>query len=923
MSYQPSSSSTARTPWVAFLVLGIIILSACSLTTLPLYAEETTTAPETSAPTETDSGDTASVVTGDANALLDVETEAGTNETTTLSEAPLETTTANENTTVSDTTGIVESATGDNAVMAPGGASVETGNAVSVANVVQVINTNIFNSQGLLYFLNALMGNIALDLRNAFSILTGNSPASSPCSLTDCADTGTTVTVSNQNIAEVTNTVSVTASTGNNTADAGSGDATIQTGDAYASANVVNVVNTNIVNSNYLLLSVNNFGAFGGDIVFPGAEWFQDLLAQSTIRPGSETTVTNTNTAQVSTVGEVQADTGDNTTGGTGTITTGDSHAGATVVNQVNTNIFGDSMLFLFRVHGNWAGNVFGLPEGMSWREGENGVELFLDPSGVSAPQGSTDRLTVTNSNTATVTNNVSVFALTGENHATSSEGGANIQTGDAYASANVVNVVNTNILGRNWVLAIFNIFGDWTGNISFGQPDLWVGARAVVPSNVRGGSCFDYEVTVNNLGDAVATNVVLDTGYRTNEQDISGFNHPSRTHPTVTIGRIEPRGTHLVTLTSCISRNVPGGSTLTTEFTASSRETDSHANNNTDRISITTVPGGGSALRLGASDLTVTKSSDTPVITASSTVNYTLVIKNNGGPVYNALLVDTIYNTAHVAMHEQRWGLGTILAGEEITISYSTDFNASTTPGVYSNEAFVFGIDRNPDIASNLGNRITSEIASVSILVRSEKEVREAPKICVPLLDSYMRRDLQNDVEDVRDLQTFLKTIGGYDEVEVTGEYDEATVAGVHALQEKYATDILTPWGITRTTGFVYYTTQKKINELWCKRAFPLAPFQEEEIANFKKKVDRYEAVDVPMPETEYEEIGMVPEAEPETRLALVETAPAPAPSAVAEAPLPESQLASVGAVDEGGIRKAWDAVKSTLFQAFAWVGW
>jgi hypothetical protein len=47
-----------------------------------------------------------------------------------------------------------------------------------------------------------------------------------------------------------------------------------------------------------------------------------------------------------------------------------------------------------------------------------------------------------------------------------------------------------------------------------------------------------------------------------------------------------------------------------------------------------------------------------------------------------------------------------------------------------------------------------------------------------------------------------------------------------VHALQTKYAADILAPWGIKESTGYVYLTTRKKVNEIYCAgqgMTFPL----------------------------------------------------------------------------------------------------
>lgn len=96
----------------------------------------------------------------------------------------------------------------------------------------------------------------------------------------------------------------------------------------------------------------------------------------------------------------------------------------------------------------------------------------------------------------------------------------------------------------------------------------------------------------------------------------------------------------------------------------------------------------------------------------------------------------------------------------------------------------------------------------------------------CDLYLTSFIRPGANNnDVDQVKRLQSVLKNFENAP-VEETGVYDDASESAVHALQTKYASDILSPWGITRSTGFVYLTTRKKINEIYCKSAkeFPLS---------------------------------------------------------------------------------------------------
>lgn len=98
----------------------------------------------------------------------------------------------------------------------------------------------------------------------------------------------------------------------------------------------------------------------------------------------------------------------------------------------------------------------------------------------------------------------------------------------------------------------------------------------------------------------------------------------------------------------------------------------------------------------------------------------------------------------------------------------------------------------------------------------------------CDTYLTAFIRFDLKNDPEQVRRLQAVLKEFEGA-ALTVNGVYDLATLAAVNAFQLKYAKEILTPWGASRPTGFVYLTTRKKINEIYCRntRQFTLTPEQ------------------------------------------------------------------------------------------------
>lgn len=97
-------------------------------------------------------------------------------------------------------------------------------------------------------------------------------------------------------------------------------------------------------------------------------------------------------------------------------------------------------------------------------------------------------------------------------------------------------------------------------------------------------------------------------------------------------------------------------------------------------------------------------------------------------------------------------------------------------------------------------------------------------PAVCEPYITTFMRRGQSNDAKQVLRLQSVLKTFENM-EVAETGEFDAISEAAVKAFQLKYADEVLTPWGIQEPTGYVFLTTRKKLNEVYCDNAasFPL----------------------------------------------------------------------------------------------------
>src|SRR3990167_979513 len=444
------------------------------------------------------------------------------------------------------TTDSTQAETGENIALGGEGlASIKTGRAVGTAQVLNVVNSNLFHSEGLVLFINPLEGD-GFDLRDNdlsyfFDEGAGASPTQLGCTILTCLNSSA-LSILNKNTATVDNDVSVRAATGGNTATSTeSGAASIETGDAYAAADVLNLVNTNFINSSYLIASFNNFGDMNDDIVLPDASFFDRLLAEGGSLPelnSSSYIVNNTNDENFFGTTTTHALTGGNvatTTGlGHGEVFTGNAYTSSNSYTSANqTRVGGASVLLVFKVWGEWSGTIQGLPEGMTWRETEYGIEILSTGSGSSGGSVgvyNSSAFVASSTNSATVHTDVEVLAETGGNRAETVDGTAVITTGDAYAAANVVNLINTNIVGRNWVFATFNIFGSWSGDIAFGghSPDLGIDTTVEAPDPIPPNSDVTYHFSVTNDGDVSADNVTLSATYDTDLLLFTRGNTPS-----------------------------------------------------------------------------------------------------------------------------------------------------------------------------------------------------------------------------------------------------------------------------------------------------------------------------------------------------------------------------------------------------------
>ena len=98
----------------------------------------------------------------------------------------------------------------------------------------------------------------------------------------------------------------------------------------------------------------------------------------------------------------------------------------------------------------------------------------------------------------------------------------------------------------------------------------------------------------------------------------------------------------------------------------------------------------------------------------------------------------------------------------------------------------------------------------------KPEGEIAGSEISCGYLLFDHLRMGWTNNPTSVMILQTFLNLELGT-ALPIDGVFGEATDQAVRAFQLKYPDQVLTPWGLTDSTGFVYLTTLRWINMVHC----------------------------------------------------------------------------------------------------------
>ena len=590
----------------------------------------------------------------------------------------------------------VQAASGSNvSVTDLGEAKIITGDATAIANLINLLNTNVVGSNFQILILDVLASeNGDIDLNAVWEqILAGNY---SGLRLYDGSDLANLqFLISNDNTATLENNVTVSASTGSNEIE-NSSQADINTGDAVAVANVNNIVNTNIVGSNFFFGIINIIGDYTGNLILPRQELFASNTQEGSL------TVNNQNSAAVDNNVLSASNTGQNLTtqSDQSTIITGDASAIANSTTVANLNLWLNNW-FWFNINnlGGWSGFTYGWVDPGAREEVEVGVNTFQVENGttgtaLSNNEGGETSSVISNINNAEIVNNIQVTADTGNNQA-NSIGGAVINTGNAWSAANLFNLINANIVGSNWFMGMVNVLGSWTGSVIFAYPDVAVSLNKNFDQAIPG-DIVTYTITYQNQGYEEAQDVEIKLSLPQGvsfESDNSGFTFDGSVWK---VGGVSPSESKSFNLTAKINpdfsfdEQISFWSTIIPQVRASENQKakeivvtadvytvdpESNKNNNSSSVAavIYETEGNSGGVTQDQPKLEITaRNNVNDFVYPGDTVTFEVTVKNTGlATANNIYLTQLLFNGAPEAFGTFEFDLGSLAAGEQGTLSF------------------------------------------------------------------------------------------------------------------------------------------------------------------------------------------------------------------------------------------------------------
>ncbi len=653
-------------------------------------------------------------------------------------------------------------------------AQILSGDSIASVSVANLVNTNTIGSDVQFLVINITQdqeGNI--NLLEIWKALQGNGLGSG----SDSQSSGA-LNIELENQASVSATLQASAISGDNSANDNGGNVLILSGNSFASASLLNLINTNLIGSKFLFAVINIFREFSGDIIVPSTQSFMEsgpLMSSGPNTPQSQVFIGNDallNSSMVS----ASADSGNNqelnNQGSEGTVT-GGAYSQATGTSFANTTITGENWFqILLNNFGLWNGSVLGWtdPNGSQTASPSASTTLGLTDPLLEIPELIGESLgenqpasSLSVANQAESSYQVSALARSGGNQANNNLGNTQIQTGISIALAHVFQMINTTIIGSNFFFPIINIFNTWNGNLTFAYPDLDIALTAST-NEVSPGGELTYTVSFTNRGYEEARNGTItvelpsDVQYSGNSlglvPEIAGQNLtfqvgsvPSGDSGSFTINvlvnpasPVQAKAGRSV-LANLAEHFVPKASASSHDHqfmvTATILTTDAEKDPNNNSASVVTTvvmpevttetsSGEMTSSPTGTPKLDVTSSNNVNgFVYQKDTITFTVVVTNSGtATAQNAQVLQLIKSVAGQMSAKVMLPLGVIPAGTTKRLTYGLKVPPSLEPGQYLSEVVVAGISEVD------GSQVVSEVSLSSFGVKALAKALIEPAI-------------------------------------------------------------------------------------------------------------------------------------------------------------------------------------------------
>ncbi len=331
--------------------------------------------------------------------------------------------------------------------------SAGTGNASADATVINTVHSTVSGDNGgVAHFTADIYGDV-------HGTITIGPNIGGTASSTSTTTTDRETNVDNES--QITNNINLNATSGDAdvTKNGEAGDAT--SGDASATANLINLVNTIIGANESFVGTINIHGNVYGDILI-SSEFIPQLIADnsdavmtmdmplSTNINDDQTIVNNINLN--ATTGDASVD--NNTQAGNAT--SGTAQTKLTVLNLTGREVDAETATLVFvNVKGKWVGLIVDAGQGATAAAFGGGMtkNTVKDSSELNVD------------NETAITNNINLTAQSGDASVASNTKAGNAKTGNATAGANISNISNSKLNVRSFVRWLFiNIDGDFNG---------------------------------------------------------------------------------------------------------------------------------------------------------------------------------------------------------------------------------------------------------------------------------------------------------------------------------------------------------------------------------------------------------------------------------------------------------------------------